>query len=242
MQFAFPPITPGVKLLLLTLAGAFAAQTLAGLFDPERVLTSLLALSPEGIKRLFLWQLVTYGLLHGGLMLLAMNAIGLYFFGGDVERALGTRGLIRYFLVCVIGGGLAFVLIGLLRGNHAYVVGASGGVLGLVLAFGVLFPNKQVFLFPLPFPLRARMVAIFFAVISLYSAIQSGAGDKVAHLAHLGGIVAGFIYLRFVMPRGPRAPRSPRLPLRFHLKRIFRKKPRFDVHEGGRSRGPYDVH
>ncbi|RMG46034.1 MAG: rhomboid family intramembrane serine protease [Acidobacteria bacterium] len=198
---AFPPVTPMVRRILWTLGGGFAAQVLltrAGFTFP----VDLFALHPRTAVP-FVWQFVTYALLHGGLWHLLMNMLGVWMFGGDVERVLGSNGLLRYVLVCVTGGGVAHVLFGFLTGGAGTVMGASAGVLGLVLAFALMFPERQMFLFPIPVPIRARTVAILFGVIDLYGAIDANPLDPVAHLAHLGGMAAGYLYLKgFIRPGG----------------------------------------
>jgi membrane associated rhomboid family serine protease len=190
-----------IRQLLIALGAAFAVQTFLQLFGLGNVVAAWLALSSGGLfSRFAFWQVVTYGFLHGGLWHLLFNMLGIYMFGADVERVLGSRGLLRYFLVCVVGGGVAFVILDLLSGRNALVVGASAGVLGVVIAFAVFFPNRQVFLFPLPFPIKARTMALLFAVFNLYGAITSNSaggpgGSAVAFGAHLGGMAIGYAYL-----------------------------------------------
>ncbi|UCF67023.1 MAG: rhomboid family intramembrane serine protease [Acidobacteriota bacterium] len=204
VNIAFPPVTPMVRQLLWALGIAFAIQVLLE-ETGFGAIVAWLALRPAYVFP-FVWQLVTYALLHGGLTHLLFNMLGLWMFGGDVERLLGSRAFLRYCLVCVVGGALAHVVLGLLvQGPSPAVIGASGGVLGVVLAFALLFPHRQIFLFPLPVPLRARTVAILFAAIDLYGAIRANPiqGGGIAHSAHLGGMLAGYLYLKgFIRPGG----------------------------------------
>ena len=137
------------------------------------------------------WQLVTYMFLHGSLRHLFFNMLGLFFFGGQVERALGLRSfVVMYFLCGVVGA-----LLSLIDPNALLVIGASGGVFGVLIAFAMLFPNKRVLVF-LIFPVKARYLAIFLCFITSAS-LLAGKSDGIAHWAHLGGIAVGFLFGRF---------------------------------------------
>lgn len=154
------------------------------------------------------WQLVTYGFLHGNLAHIALNMVGLYFFGPPLARTLGTRAFTVYYLVCVIGAGLAQLLALELAGESAFhpTVGASGGIFGLLLGFGMLFPRATIFAFPLP-PMPAWLAVIVFAVIELGSGFW-GIGRElgIAHFAHVGGMIAGFVMMRHWRDRLPSEP------------------------------------
>ncbi|MDH3284484.1 MAG: rhomboid family intramembrane serine protease [Acidobacteriota bacterium] len=245
VTFAFPPLTPMIRLILITLGGAFIAQMFLQLLGGGELLGRWVALSTTSLLgRLAFWELATYALLHGGLWHLLFNMLGIYMFGGDVERVLGSNHTLRYFVVCVVGGGVVFVLLDLMAGRGAGVIGASAGVLGIVIAFAVFFPNRQVFLFPLPFPVKAWVLAAFFALFNLYGAIASNSGidpsfgqgqAAVAFGAHLGGMAIGYVYLQgLVRPGG--------------FGELFRRKGKrssFRVIDGDRDRGgpgPYDLH
>jgi membrane associated rhomboid family serine protease len=124
-------------------------------------------------------------------MHLLLNMLGLWMFGGDVERMLGTPRFLRFFVSCVVGGGLLYAALGLLRGTAAPVIGASAGVLGVSAAFAVFFPSRQLFVFPIPFPISAKVFVIVYAVVTVLSSVSPGPRDYVAHLAHLGGLAVG---------------------------------------------------
>jgi len=94
----------------------------------------------------------------------------------------------------VLGGGVIYALVGLLRGNAAPVIGASAGVLGVAAAFAVFFPTRRLFVFPIPFPLSAKVVVIGYALITLLGSVSASPRDPIAHLAHLGGLIVGFLY------------------------------------------------
>ncbi|HEX8386156.1 MAG TPA: rhomboid family intramembrane serine protease [Rubricoccaceae bacterium] len=150
------------------------------------------------------WQLVTSAFLHGGIAHIAFNLFGLFMFGGVVERSLGSRRFAFFYLVSVLGASalqLAVVSAPFVAGTATVgdifpTVGASGGVLGVMAAFGMLFPRERVFIFPLPVPIEARWFVLGYAALSLYAGV-SGTGGNVAHFAHLGGMVAGALLLLF---------------------------------------------
>jgi len=193
VTFAFPPVTPGVKLLLWILGVAYGIQFVLQTIVRADGILGYLALWPPMLAQppFPLWTLATYALLHGGIGHLLLNMLGLYMFGGDVERMLGTPRFLRFFVYCVVGGGLLYAAIGLMRGAASPVIGASAGVLGVSAAFAVFFPNRQLFVFPIPFPISAKVFVIGYAVVTVLSSISPTSGDYVAHLAHLGGLAVG---------------------------------------------------
>ena len=215
--------------LLWILAGAYVVQLLLRYAGLGTVVGWLALYPPMLFGYGAVWQLVTYALLHGGLWHLLVNLLGLWMFGGDVERVLGSRGLLQLFAVSVVGGGLAHAVVGLIVRDPVFVVGASAGVLGLLTAFAIFFPDRQVYIFGIV-PVRARWFAIGFGAISLLGALEAGAaagggGSQVAHLAHLGGIVAAWLYL--LLMRGRRGGGGTR-----------RGGGSFRV-VGGKDRGPF---
>ena len=142
------------------------------------------------------WQLLTYGFLHGDLTHIAFNMFGLWMFGQDLERLWGARRFLVYFLVCVVGAGIVHLVVAGLQGGVYPTVGASGGLFGLLLAFGLTFPNRIVVpLFP-PIPMRAITFVFLFGLLELYLGF-SGAAPGIANFAHLGGMLFGFLMLRY---------------------------------------------
>lgn len=140
------------------------------------------------------WQLVTYGFLHGSLTHLIFNMFGLYMFGGPLEQVVGPRRFLTYYFVCVITAGVTQLLVGLGATNVYPTVGASGGVFGLLLAYAAYFPNNKLFLLFLPIPIPARIFVVIYAAVELFLGV-SGTQTGVAHFAHLGGLVGGAIML-----------------------------------------------
>jgi len=145
------------------------------------------------------WQLLTYSFLHGGLLHLALNMYALWLFGAPLERRWGGSRFAVFYFTCVIGAALAHLVVAellLARGGAAHpVLGASGGVFGLLLAFGMLFPDVQLLLLIPPMPIKARWFVIGYGAVELAAGI-TGTASSVAHFAHLGGMLTGYLLLR----------------------------------------------
>ena len=141
------------------------------------------------------WQLVTYSFLHDGLGHLFFNMFALWMFGMELENAWGSYRFALFYFICVVGAGVTH-LVATLGGIPVPTVGASGGVFGVLLAFGMLFPDRSIFLFPFPFPIKARIYVIGYGLVSLFSGM-SNVADGIAHFAHLGGMVFGYFLIRF---------------------------------------------
>jgi membrane associated rhomboid family serine protease len=181
-----------LMLLLLTL---FTSPDFAGSlkFDPD------LALRRP-------WTFLTYMFVHGGLMHLVGNMLLLFFLGSAVETRMGSRAFILYYLYCGIGAAvLALGLSGLMP-VHPFI-GASGAVLGVALAYAMFWPDAELILFPLPIPLRARTFVALLAAIDVFGALYF-TRSEVAHLAHVGGMLFGYLFFRLqaVSRRGSGAP------------------------------------
>lgn len=137
------------------------------------------------------WQLITYGLLHGGLAHLFFNMFALYMFGQPIERAWGTRRFVIYYLVCLVGAGLVQLSVAALAGEIYPTIGASGAVFGLLLAFGMMYPNTRIMLLIPPIPIRAKWFVVGYGALTLVFGL-TGAMPGIAHFAHLGGMIFGF--------------------------------------------------
>ena len=162
----------------------------------HRIFQEYGAVSLEGIQRGFVWQLLTYQFMHGGLMHLLLNSIGLYFFGRYMEMMIGHRTFIKLYLLSGIAGGVLQLLLGLVAERFAApMVGASAGICGLVAAFSLLSPNSTIFI-SFIIPLRAKYVLPLTIGISVVM-ILIPSNDRVAHGAHLGGTLFGYAYLRW---------------------------------------------
>jgi len=202
--FSFAPrnrITYAVQRLILANTVIFAAQlilqiTLGVPGLPGGVVVDWLAFHPGWFVQGLVWQPFTYMFLHGGLLHLFFNMLGLYFFGPDVERVLSTRQFFRFYILCGVLGVMASLLPWWVRGTDPSIAGASGATLGVLVAFAVAYPDREIFLFPLPFPINARAVVLLFVVLNLLDGITKGSNVSVS--THLGGMVVGFAYMKFV--------------------------------------------
>src|SRR5439155_20419583 len=142
------------------------------------------------------WQLLTYAFLHGNLMHIAFNMFALYMFGSAIERVFGARRYLAYYLVCVLSAAIAQLLTAAITGAVYPTVGASGGVFGLLLAYAIYFPHSRIMLIFPPIPMPARVFVVVYAALELFLGV-TGTEEGVAHFAHLGGLVGGFIMLRY---------------------------------------------
>jgi len=197
MNIAYRPRTPAgipnaIFALLVINGLVFALQQM-----DLRFMMVNFALWPATIERspFMPWQLLTYGFLHGNLTHIAFNMFGLWMFGRELEVLMGSQRFLIYFLVCVIGAGVVQLVVAAVQGGLYPTVGASGGVFGILLAYGMTFPNRIVVpLFP-PIPMRARTFVIVYGLLELYLGVSGGA-PGVANFAHLGGMLFGFLLLR----------------------------------------------
>ena len=207
--------------LLWALGLAYLMQQLAG-----DVATAQLMLWPIGDATMWVdeahtrsitvgfrpWQLVTYALLHDPKNLghLFLNALALFQFGPAIEQAWGAKRYATYLLVCVAGAGLLQLLVAAtgFGGPAGPVIGASGGVYAVLLAYGMLFPKHRLMLLLPPIPMSARTLVIVFGAISLLLGL-TGAQAGVAHFVHLGGMAFGFVLIKWWQRKRPPAPRPP---------------------------------
>ena len=200
MHIGVPPVTPYLKAIMIACGAVWLVQVLltyvafrpAGLSFEE-----LFGVVPFLVTRGMIWQPFTYMFLHDplGPMHLLFNLLFLWMFGGELERYWGSRGFLRYFLICGVGGGVFITLLGLAAGAmHQPTIGVSGALFGLIAAYGMIFGERTV-LFMLLFPMKARTMAmILFAIAFFYT--FTGSGGNVSHVGHLGGALTGFLYLK----------------------------------------------
>jgi membrane associated rhomboid family serine protease len=189
----FAALTPWVKRLLVINFAVWALMAI-GLI-PWSAARDLLAFSADrALTRP--WTFVTYMFVHAGFGHLFFNMLALFFFGPPLERSWGSREFIRYYLVCGVGGSVAALLLVNLVGT-APMVGASAAIFGILLAFALTWPDAPIYLWFL-LPVKAKYFVGFLALMTLYSTISSGrAAGGTAHWAHLGGLIAGWVWLRY---------------------------------------------
>jgi len=185
---------PNVIFALLVLNGlAFAAQQ----FD-NRFMVINFALWPAGYpdSPFAPWQLLTYGFLHGDIMHIAFNMFGLWMFGRELELLMGPKRFLTSYLTCVIGAAIIQLIVAESQGLLYPTLGASGGVFGILLAFGMAFPNRMIMLIFPPIPMRAKYFVLVYGLLELYLGVSKVA-PGIAHFAHLGGMLFGFLLLQY---------------------------------------------
>jgi membrane associated rhomboid family serine protease len=213
-QFSVFP--PAIKNLLIINGLVFLAQMTPVLGPVIMKFFALQPISPPdvvvmgGVMRrvatdpFFVWQVASYGFLHGDFMHLFFNMFALWMFGMQVENTMGTKRFLTYYFVCVIGAGIVQLIAVWATGSFAPTVGASGAVFGLLLAFGMFFPEQPIYLYFL-FPIKAKWFVIIFGVLELIYGV-SNVQPGVANFAHLGGMVFGFGLIQYWRGRLPMQP------------------------------------
>jgi membrane associated rhomboid family serine protease len=228
-SFGPGPLSPAVRVLIWSnVIGYLLTLVLPSIELP-------LGLIPAAVvQRLWVWQVMTYMFLHGGIFHLLFNMLALWMFGVELERLWGTRFFVTYYAVAGLGAAVTTIGLSLLPfafANTLYIsvtIGASGAIYGLLLAYGLYYPDRPIYMY-MVFPIPAKYFVLIIGAISFLSSV-SGAGGGVAHAAHLGGLVSGYLYLK--TGRG-----HPIIEFRYRYARwkLARTRRKFDVHQGGRS-------
>ena len=229
-SYSFGPggLTPAVKILIITNVVLFVMNLIVG-----PAMTLSLGLSPQAVfERYALWQPFTYMFLHStsGIGHILINMLSLWMFGTELERTWGTRFFTKYYIVTGVGAAVISLMLALFVDDIYYpvTVGASGAIYGLLLGYGMYFPNRPIYLYFI-FPIPARYFVMIVGAIAFFSAL-SGPGGGVAHAAHLGGLIVGYLYLK-----GLRARPMDELKYRYLRWKMGRARSKFDVYSGGRS-------
>jgi membrane associated rhomboid family serine protease len=142
------------------------------------------------------WQLITYAFLHGGLTHLAFNMFGLWMFGAELERVWGTRRMLQFYFASVLVAAVAQLLVTAIMGSNAPTVGASGGLFGLLIGFAMVFPRRMITPLIPPIPMRAPIFVGLYGALELTLGV-TGSASGVAHFAHLGGLLGGWLMMRY---------------------------------------------
>ncbi len=179
--------TPVVFNLIIINAIVFLAQLV---FDPTWNLTFRIGLYSYNSPNFRLYQLVTHMFAHGGFLHILFNMYALWMFGSVLEKVWGAKKFLMFYILCGLAAGIAQML---LVTSIYPAIGASGAVMGLLAAFAYTFPNTEFYILPIPFPIKAKYLAAIYAALDLFGGFQPSSGDNVAHFAHLGGLVMGFI-------------------------------------------------
>ena len=226
-QFGPGPPSPAVKLLLIINVGAWVLNLIVP------AMTLRLGLSPQDVFTGFaFWQPFTYMFLHdtSGFSHILFNMLSLWLFGTELERRWGTRFFTKYYFVTGVGAALTTLLVALVSDSAYYslTVGASGAIYGLLVAWAMYFPHRTIYFYFL-FPIPARVFVAIVGAIAFLSSL-GGPGGGIAHTAHLGGLVVGYIYLKTLNVRP-----LDELRYRWLRWRMDRARSRFDVYSGGKS-------
>ena len=231
-SFGPGPLTPAIKVLLAINVVAFVATQ--DFIAPG--LKLIFGLNPQAvIGQLRIWQPVTYMFLHEGFFHILFNMLTLWMFGVELERMWGTRFFVKYYFVAGVGAAATTILLSFVPGwfgNQLYyslTIGASGAIYGILLAYALYFPNRPIYMY-MVFPIPAKYFVMIMGAISLLSAM--GPGNGVAHATHLGGLVAGFLFLKGGRPNFNFMSEIQYRYLKWKINRMRRK---FDVYSGGRA-------
>jgi membrane associated rhomboid family serine protease len=229
---------PGVKWLLIVNVVAFLLMYFAADTSFQRTFLWLVLQPAAVLKEFQIWRLVGYLFLHGGVWHLLVNMFTLWMFGCTLEAQWGTRQFLRYYFLCGIGAGICDVLVNAMLGRWgSSTIGASGAIYGLLLAFGVLYPNQTV-LFNFLFPIKAKYFVMIYGAMALLGALNMNSG--VSNIAHLGGMAFGFAYLKSRYLR-VRMPGVADLRTQYNQWKLQRAKKKFQVYmrKHGSNRGPW---
>lgn len=220
MFSSIPPIT---KKLLIANVVVFLLQSLLALDDSTRGWATWFELWPRIPVQFFVegpgffpWQLVTSGFMHGGIGHLVFNMLALVMFGASLEYQWGGKRYAIYYFICLTGSALLqllFASIVLYKGQLVVTLGASGAIYGLLLGYGMLFPNRKVTLLPFPIVLKARTLVIIYALASVFYGVFT-TGTGVAHFAHLGGMVIGWLVILYWRSHPPKSGGNGGVPRR----------------------------
>lgn len=220
-----PRITPVVKFLIIANGLVFLWSILAGMLGGGEIIP-IFGLTPAYfLGKLFLWQGVTYLFLHGGMWHIVLNMFALWMFGSELERIWRSRGFLKFYFVTGIGAGIFSVAAD--PSSQIPIIGASGAVYGILMAYGLNFPERYIYLYFL-LPIKVKYFVAFLGAIVLISAVNQQ-GGAVAHVAHLGGMVVGFLYLKGWLSWG-------RIRESYFRWKLRRMRSRFRVYEGERER------
>ena len=226
----YPIWSPAVRALILTCVVVFVLQFFDENYGSYTLLRSF-GLTPYLVTHsLYLWQLATYIFLHDvhGITHILFNMLGLWMFGSDLERSWGARKFVTYFFVCGVGAGVLTAVIS--PNSTAPTIGASGAIYGVLLAYAMMFPTRIIYF--LIFPMPAKWFAVIMGGLAFFSSLSANSGG-VAYIAHLGGMLFGFLYLR-----GGRL--VPDLKWQYEQWQRRRLRRKFDVYYNDRNRKDND--
>jgi membrane associated rhomboid family serine protease len=227
-SFGPGPISTALKALIGANVVMFVITSIAQGLIPYLGLVPTLVLN-----QFWVWQVATYMFLHGGIFHIAFNMLALWMFGAELERIWGTRYFLKFYFVTGIGAGMLTVLFSLLPFEFAHqvqrsiIIGASGSIYGLLLAYALYFPDRPIYMYFL-FPIPAKVFVAIMGAIALYSSLSDAGG--VANATHLGGLLVAYLFLK-----SARIHPLSEVKYRYLKWRINRVRKKFDVYSGGRA-------
>ncbi len=233
-SFGFSPLSSALKILIGINVLVFLATSIAPSLQLQ------LGLVPMWVVReKHVWQLVTYMFVHAGLFHILFNMLALWMFGAELERIWGTRFFLKFYFVTGIGAGCLTVAASMLPlgpQQQLYasdVVGASGAIYGLLLAYALYFPDRPIYMY-FVFPIPARIFVLIMGAIAFFSSLSEVGG--VANATHLGGLLIAYVYLTSLR-KGPRIQLNPWAEVKYRWVkwRLASARKKFDVYSGGRG-------
>ncbi len=228
IAFGPGPLSPALKALIIANVVVFVAQLLV-----PRIAWTLALRPADALWRLEIWQLVTYMFLHVGAVHVLFNMLALWMFGTELERIWGTRDFLKFYFVTGTGAAALTVLFSLLpfeaaaQLRGALIMGASGAIYGLLLAYGLYFPDRPLLLF-MVFPVPAKYAVMIFGVLAFMFSMEGNSG--VANATHLAGLIVGYFYLK-----GGRVHPMAEAKYWYLRGKMARTRKKFDVYSGGRA-------
>jgi membrane associated rhomboid family serine protease len=227
-SFGPGPVSTTLKALIAANVAMFVVTTFAQSVVP------FLGLVPAFVLRQFwVWQVATYMFLHGGIFHIVFNMLALWMFGAELERIWGTRYFLKFYFVTGIGAGALTVLFSTLpfafaqQVQHSIVIGASGAIYGLLLAYALYFPDRPIYMY-FVFPIPAKVFVAIIGAIAFFSSLSEAGGT--ANATHLGGLIIGYLFLK-----GAKMHPLSELKYRYLKWKINRVRKKFDVYSGGRA-------
>ena len=232
MSFGPGPLSPALKGLIGANVALFVLQVLAQMAGWH--LDWYFGLRPDQVLGEFrIWQLVSYMFLHGGVFHILFNMLALWMFGTELERIWGRAYFLKFYFVTGIGAGALTVLVSLLPFGfaqdlqHSIVIGASGAIYGLLLAYGMYFPDRPIYMY-LVFPIPAKYFVMIMGALAFYSSLTERSG--VANATHLGGLLVAYLFMK-----GGRMHPWSEVKYRYLKWKIAKARSKFDVYTGGRA-------
>jgi membrane associated rhomboid family serine protease len=224
---------PGLKWLIIANVVVFILDYLGGAWVHANLRAAFSLYGAGAVRSLYVWQLFTYMFLHGGIGHLVFNMLALWFFGAQLERDWGTRQFLKYYFLCGIAAGICVLIVNIALGDWiTSTIGASGAIFGVLVAFGVLYPDTTVLMYFL-FPLKAKYMVMICAAIELL--MSFGPNNGISTIAHLGGMAFGYVYLKGRLPR----IKLPELGVAYKQWKLQRAKKKFQVYMRKHGNGPW---